>query len=304
MNSCVRDEAAFLRSELLHGREHVGRLLLRQVEPEPLGRDPHRVDAALLAEHDPARCTDELRAVRLDRRGIVELRRHRPRLAREQRVARDRFPRRKRSAGALLHEVRERPRLREIEPGRNPVERLQCKSDLDQVGVPCPLPHAVDRALHPGRAGLHRRDRSCGTQAEVVVAVPVDGNLAAEPVDGLADEERCGLGSRNPDRVDDDDLLRTGFDGRLVRAPVEVQIRPRRVDAEERDLDPSSGGERDGAADAVEHLLAGDAECRELGIGDRALDHGRRHTELDERLHVCLHRPREAPDLGPSDQPR
>ena len=117
---------------------------------------------------------------------------------------------------ALLHEPRERPRLRQVEPRRDPVQRLERERDLDQVGVPRPLAHPVDRSLHPRRARLHGGDRGGGPEPEVVVPVPVHGDLAAEPVDGLPDEVRGRLGRRDADRVDDDDLLRARLDRGLV----------------------------------------------------------------------------------------
>ena len=129
-------------------------------------------------------------------------------------------------------------RLRQVEPRRDPVERLERERDLDQVGVPGPLAHPVDRALHPRRARLDGRDRGCRAEPEVVMAVPVDGNLAAEPVDRLADEVRGRLRRRDPDRVDDDDLRRARLDGRLVGTAVELEVGAGRVDAEEGDRDP------------------------------------------------------------------
>ena len=66
------------------------------VEAEPFERDPDRVDAALLAEHDPSLRADELGGVRLDRRRVVELRRDRARLAGEERLAGHGLPGRQR----------------------------------------------------------------------------------------------------------------------------------------------------------------------------------------------------------------
>src|SRR4029079_2976893 len=63
----VGHEPALARPELLHAREHLGVPILGQVEPELLGLDPDRVEAALLAEHDPALGRDELGGVRLAR---------------------------------------------------------------------------------------------------------------------------------------------------------------------------------------------------------------------------------------------
>src|SRR4026209_738702 len=66
----VADEPAFPRPELLHLREHFGAPLVGNVEPELLRFDPDRVEAALLAEHDPPLGVHALRGVRPDpRRG-------------------------------------------------------------------------------------------------------------------------------------------------------------------------------------------------------------------------------------------
>ena len=89
-----------------------------------------------------------------------------------------------------------------------------------------------------------------------------------------------------------------GLDRRLVRAADELEVGAGRVDAEERDADALARRRTRPRADALEHRLAGDAERRELPVRDRALDHRRLQAELDERLHVGLHRAREAPDLG------
>ena len=58
------------------------------------------------------------------------------------------------------------------------------------------------------------------------------------------------------------------------------------------------GRERDRLRDPLEHRLARDAERLELAVGDRRLDHGRGHPELDECLDIRGDRAREAPDLG------
>src|SRR6516225_4267634 len=89
----IRQKPTALGTELLHGGEHLRPALLGQVDPELRRLDSHRVEAALLAEHDPALGRDELRRVRLDRRRVVELARDRARLAPEERVAGDRLPR-------------------------------------------------------------------------------------------------------------------------------------------------------------------------------------------------------------------
>ena len=63
------------------------------------------------------------------------------------------------------------------------------------------------------------------------------GTSRPDPLDGLADELRDGLRGRDAERVDDDDLARARLDGGLVHALVEVGLRARRVDAEERGED-------------------------------------------------------------------
>ena len=67
---------------------------------------------------------------------------------------------------------------------------------------------------------MHGGDRRGGAEPEVVVAVPVDGDV--EAVERPRDEERRGLGRGDPERVDDDDLGRARpYRGR-VRAVEEL----------------------------------------------------------------------------------
>src|SRR5512145_2942868 len=85
----VGDETLLARAETLDLGEELGVAIGRDVQPEPLHRDADRVEPALLTEHDSPLGAHELRGVRLDRGRVVELRRDRPGLAREERVARD-----------------------------------------------------------------------------------------------------------------------------------------------------------------------------------------------------------------------
>ena len=155
-----------------------------------------------------------------------------------------------------LHEPRGSSLTRsEPETRRDPVQRLERESDLDEVGVSC-LPHPVHRPLHPGRAGLNGCHRCRGREAEVVVAVPMDGHRVIQPLCDLADEEGSCFRCRDSERVDDDDLLGAGLDGALVRDADELEVGPRRVDAEERHANPLLCGKRDRPADALQHRLA------------------------------------------------
>src|SRR4051812_32367972 len=100
-------EAALASPGPLRARERVGPPLLGQLQPELLGLDADRVEAALLAEHDPALGGDELRRVRLDRGRVVELAGHRAALPAEERLARDRLPRLELVARQLAHPLRD-----------------------------------------------------------------------------------------------------------------------------------------------------------------------------------------------------
>src|SRR4051794_8609833 len=184
----VGDEPALPRAEGLHLREHVGSAVLRQLHAEFLGLDPDRVEPALLAEDDAALGGDELGRIWLDRRRVVELRRDGARLSPEERLAGDRLPRLERVAGKLLHTPRHLANPVELEVRLDAVQRAERQRRLGEIRVPGALAHAVDRPLHPLRAGAHRRDRRCRRKPEVVVAVEVHRHVGADPGHRLADE--------------------------------------------------------------------------------------------------------------------
>ena len=154
--------------------------------------------------------------------------------------------------------------------------------------------------MHPARSRPNGRDSARGRDAEIVVAVEVHRHV--DEIDRDADQLLDRLGRRDPERVDDDDFLRPGLDRSGVDTLVEVALGPRRVDAEERRMNAVLVGETHGARDALEHLLARDADRIELQVGDRRLDHREPHSQLDERLQVGRHGAREAPDLGPESR--
>src|SRR5215210_185222 len=293
----VRHQTALARAELLHLRQHVGAEFVWHVEPELLGLDPDRVEPALLAEHDSALGADELRRVRLDRRRVVELARDGAALAAEERLACHRFPGLEHVAGELAHALGHLPRLVEAQVGLDAVERAQRQGDLREVRVAGPLAHAVDRPVHPARSCPDGCDRGGSGEAEVVVAVEVDGEVGPDPLDRAGDEVADGLRRGDPERVDDGDLLRPRLDRALVDLLVEVGLRSRRVHPEERGVDSVLGREAHRVRDASEHPLSCHADRLELQIRDRRLDHRGAHPELHEGLEVRGHRAREAPDL-------
>ena len=92
--------------------------------------------------------------------------------------------------------------------------------------------------VHPARSRSDGGDRSGGCEAEVVVAVEVHRDVRPDPLDGAADEVGNRLGRGDPERVDDGDLLRARLDRAPVDLLVEVGVGARRVDAEERGVDP------------------------------------------------------------------
>ena len=134
-----------------------------------------------------------------------------------------------------------------------------------------PIPLIVPWTQRRARRGRRRRrSRSRGRSRCGRGSGP---GRPADPADGPADELGDRLGRGDPERVDDDDLLRAGLDRRRVDLLVEVEVGARRVDAEERGVDPVLGGEAHRVGDPLEHLLAGDADRVELEVGDRRLDH-------------------------------
>src|SRR5262249_33400882 len=80
----VGDDVALLRPQLLHLREQSALRVVVELEPQLCRLDPDRVDAALLAEDDPALRGHDVGGIRLDRRRVVELACDRTRLAAEQ----------------------------------------------------------------------------------------------------------------------------------------------------------------------------------------------------------------------------
>ena len=86
------------------------------------------------------------------------------------------------------------------------------------------------------RARLHGRDRGRGPEPEVVVPVPVHRDV--EAVERARDEQRRGLGRRDPERVDDDDLGGPASTAAAYARSKNSRSARERVDAEERDVDP------------------------------------------------------------------
>src|SRR5437588_388117 len=74
----VADQPVLAHAERLDLGQQGRPVILGLLEAELLELDPDRVQAALLAEHDPPRRADQLRGVRLDRRRVVELAGHSP----------------------------------------------------------------------------------------------------------------------------------------------------------------------------------------------------------------------------------
>ena len=152
--------------------------------------------------------------------------------------------------------------------------------------------------MDPARAGTHRRDRGGRGEAEVVVTVEVDGDVRTDELARPAHQRLDGLGRGDPERVDGDDLLRAGLHRRPVGPFVERGLGARAVDAEVRDPDALTCGERDGVLDAAEQVVGCDAVGLELAGRDGRLDHTRLDAELDQSLDIGAHGAREAPDLG------
>src|SRR5437867_5743779 len=151
----VGDQASLLLAQGLHGREQRRVTILGQIDAQLLALDADRVEPRLLAEDDRAFCPDEVGRVRLDRRRVVELGRDGTGLAAEERLAGERLPRLQLVAGELAHTCAHLAYALELQIRANAVERLERKRDLAEIRIPGALAHAVDRSLHPRRAGLH-----------------------------------------------------------------------------------------------------------------------------------------------------
>src|SRR6185436_19985744 len=108
-----------------------------------------------------------------DRRGVVELARHRAAIAPEEGLAGDRLPGLERIARQLPHPLRDLAHTLELEVRLHAVERSQRQRDLAEVRVAGALAHAVDGAVDPARPGAHRGYRRRGRETEVVVPVEV-----------------------------------------------------------------------------------------------------------------------------------
>ena len=158
--------------------------------------DPDRVDPALLAEHD-RRARRRRARTSTARSPAGRGTGSRPRRSR----ARKRFSPTTGFHGSSSYPETSRTRPRDLagaveaEVRRDAVERVERQRDLDQVGVAAALAHPVDRPLHPGRAGADGRRRRRGREAEVVVAVEVDGDRPGRAT------RACGRRARRPPRA-------------------------------------------------------------------------------------------------------
>ena len=240
----------------------------------------------LLPEHDPPRRADELRGVRLDRGRVVELARDGAALAGEEVVARERRPRRERVAGALWTSAASSRALPRSSRVGIPYSASSASATSSRFAFPArsPMPLTVPctqvaPAWTAATAAAVARPKS---------SWPCQWTGTSSQSTACPTRKAAASGRRDPDRVDDDGLLGARLDRGLVGAAEEVELGPRAVDAEERDRDPLAGGERDRLADPAEHVVVRDAERSELAVRDRALDHGRAHAELGERLDVRL----------------
>ena len=143
--------------------------------------------------------------------------------------------------------------------------------------------------MDPVGACLDRRDGAGGREAEVVVPVVVERHVRPHGVTNVLDEVRDGLGSRDAERVDHDDLGCAGSYRRAVHVRDERQVGTGPVDSEERDLDAGVRGVRHSALDAFDHFRARDTERSQLQVGHGRLD-DRRAMAASAYQHHARHR--------------
>jgi hypothetical protein len=140
----------------------------------------------------------------------VELRGDRARLAAIQRLAGHGLPRLELVARQLAHARRDRADPIELQVRLDAVQRAQRQRDLAQVRVARAFAHPVDRPVHVGRACAHCGDGRRGRDPKSLCPWKCTGTSTSSTVWPTSSFDRFGRG--DAERVDDDDLLRAGFD--------------------------------------------------------------------------------------------
>ena len=114
-----------------------------------------------------------------------------------------------------------------LDPGLDPVDRLHDHHGLGKVGIAGPFPEPVDGHLHLRCPGFDGGDRVCDREAEVVVAVDIDGapDLLVDPGDERLHRRRRD----DADRVRHVDDRGPGIGGRLEDLDQVIPVRPRGI---------------------------------------------------------------------------
>ena len=248
----------------------------------------------------------QLRGIRLDRLGNVELASHRAALPHEEVFADQRLPGLQRVSPGLLHHLRDAANFRKIQNHRHVVKAAKRQRDLADVRVPGALSHAVNRSLNPRRAASHRGYPACCRHSKIIVTVEMHGHLRPHPLASLPDQKFPCFRSTRPDGIDHNDLSRARFQHSHVNLAQEVEIRPRSIDRKKCDCNPILLGKRDCLRNAPKNIIAREAVRLQLDITGRGFDDRSTQTQPDELLHIGFQRAREPPQFrlqsGPLQQ--
>ena len=185
----------------------------------------------------------------------------------------------------------------------DPVDRFEGHHRLGEVRVPRPLAEAVYRDLDLGGPCLDGGEGVCHREAEVVVAVDVDGavHLGNDPPDELP---VCRRGD-DPHRVRDVQDRRPGLDRDLEDLDEVVPVGPRRVHRRVEDVVAALPRIGDHLLAHLEDLLAGLPDRVDpLHVGGRDEDMHHIHPAVQAGVHVGLRHPGEAADHRLEAHPR
>ena len=183
-----------------------------------------------------------------------------------------------------------------MDPGRDPVDGLEGHDRLGKVGVPGPLAEAVHGHLDLGGPPFHGGEGVRNREAEVVVAVDVDG--AVHRGHDLPDQLLHRRGGDDPHGVRDVEDRCPCLDGHLEDLDQVVLVRPRRVHGRVEDMVAVLPRVRDHLLGGLEDLLAGLLDGVDpLDIRGRDEDMDHVDAAVQAGVHVPFHHPGKAADL-------
>src|SRR5271165_480445 len=151
--------------------------------------------------------------------------------------------------------------------------------------------------MDPTRATANCGNGRRGTKPKVVVTVPVDRRLFANPFADPAHKKLGSFGCADADSVNDDYLFRARVHRSRVDVLHELEVGTRPVHAEERDANVILRSVSDCLRRAPHRLVARDAIGLKLDLADRCLNHRCSQAKSNEFFNIAECRSRKAPNL-------